>query len=99
MQTTTLEIVRSALKADPSLAPAERQDILAALRNRDREPGQPADRLLRPAEVARILGRSVRSVHMLARDGVLRKVSFPGRARAAGFRQSDVLALLSGAES
>jgi hypothetical protein len=56
-------------------------------------------RLMRRTEVARMLGRTIRSVDHLAREGVLKRVSLPGRSRAAGFRESDVLALISDGDS
>ena len=46
-------------------------------------------------EVARRLGRSPRAVDRLAAEGALRKVLLPGRTRAAGFRESDVAALIA----
>jgi hypothetical protein len=55
-------------------------------------------RLLRPVEVAGRLGRSVRYVHRLAKEGFLRKVTMPGRKRAAGFRESDLAVLIAGGE-
>ena len=55
-------------------------------------------RLLRRAEVARLLSRTTRSVDHLARDGILKRVSLPGRSRAAGFRESDVLQLIASGE-
>ncbi len=58
-----------------------------------------AERLLRRATVAARLGHSARFVDRLAADGVLRKIRLPGRARAAGFRESDLLALLAGGAS
>lgn len=55
-------------------------------------------RLLRPVEAARRLSRSVRYVHRLAKEGILPKVTLPGRTRAAGFRESDLAALIAGGE-
>lgn len=53
-------------------------------------------RIIRRMEVARRLGRSPRAVDRLAAEGALRKVLLPGRTRAAGFRESDVAALIAG---
>jgi hypothetical protein len=52
-------------------------------------------RIIRRMEVARRLGRSPRAVDRLAAEGALRKVLLPGRTRAAGFRESDVAALIA----
>lgn len=59
-------------------------------------PSNTPPRILRRAEVAQRLARSKRAVDRLAADGVLRKVRLPGRARAAGFLESDVVALIGG---
>jgi hypothetical protein len=44
-----------------------------------------------------MLSRSLRFVDTLAKRGVLNKVKLPGRQRALGFRQDEVLALIRGA--
>ena len=100
MLPTTQVAIRSILTADPSIAPDERARIMASIRNGGAKPKsetKPAStpRLLRRAEVARLLSRTTRSVDHLARDGVLKRVSLPGRSRAAGFRESDVLDLIA----
>jgi len=43
---------------------------------------------------AAMLGRSPRLIDLLANRGVLPRVTLPGRVRAAGFRRSDVVALI-----
>lgn len=57
-----------------------------------------APRILRRGEVARMLARSPRAVDRMAVDGILAKVRLPGRPRAAGFRESDVVALIGARE-
>jgi hypothetical protein len=52
------------------------------------------DRICRRAEVAKLLGRSVRAVDCLREQKILVPVTMPGRARGAGFRLSDVQALI-----
>jgi hypothetical protein len=100
MLNTTLEIVRSGLKADPTLTPQDRARLLAVLRNgvTPHKPDCPAPdntpRLLRRAEVARRLSRSLRFVDKLAASGVLAKRKLPGRVRASGFLASDVDGLI-----
>ena len=54
------------------------------------------DRIIRRIEAARILARSTRGIDRLCVEGVLHKVTLPGRTRGAGFRLSDVQALLNG---
>jgi len=96
MLTSTLEIIRAALKADATVSAAERTRLLALLRNGG-APGHPptappdtSPRILRRAEVARRLAVSTRTVD----DLPLRKIKLPGRVRAAGFLEPDVNALL-----
>ena len=99
MMTHTLQIIRTALKADPSVAATDRARLLAAMRGGGEQAFKPAkvveQRLIRRAEVARRLGCSLRLVDRLAKDGALVKRNLPGRKRAAGFLESDVLALIS----
>jgi hypothetical protein len=60
-------------------------------------PAQPdQNRIMRPVETARVLGRSVRAVHLLAAQGHLHKITLPGRLRAGGFLASDVYSLIGG---
>jgi hypothetical protein len=94
MLNTTLEIVRSGLKADPTITPLERARLLAALRQPAVQKPVPETsaepRLVRRAEVARRLSCSLRMVDKLAASGVLAKRKLPGRLRASGFLASDV---------
>ncbi len=103
MQETTLEAVRAIFRSDPSISPQTRGDLVAILRA-GRDPRSTpadgeADRLIRRSEAARLLARSPRSVDHLAAAGVLRRVLLPGRSRSAGFRLSDVRALIASAPS
>ncbi len=52
------------------------------------------DRICRRAEVAKLLGRSMRAIDCLREQKILVPVTMPGRARGAGFRLSDVMALI-----
>jgi hypothetical protein len=98
MLNTTLEIVRSGLKADPTLTPQERARLLAAMREPTVQKSEPVisaePRLVRRAEVARRLSCSLRTVDKLAASGVLAKRKLPGRLRASGFLASDVDGLI-----
>ena len=98
MLNTTLEIVRSGLKADPTLTPQERARLLAAMRESPAQRPAPMisaePRLVRRAEVARRLSRSLRFVDKLAASGVLTKRKLPGRVRASGFLASDIDTLI-----
>lgn len=96
---STIEIIKATVKADPQATPADRANLLAFLRNGgnvETTPAAPAEnRLLRRVEAARLLGRSARTVDELAQQGILFKVKLPGRKRAAGFRYTDVVALIA----
>jgi hypothetical protein len=103
MLPTTLQAVRSILTADPSINPVERNRLVLFLRH-----GPPAEgrsgvsaapeivRLIRRHEVARRLSVSIRTVDGLAQSGLLHKRTFPGRVRASGFLESEVVDLLTG---
>jgi predicted DNA-binding transcriptional regulator AlpA len=104
MTNATLEIIRSALKADTSITPEERAKLIKLLRSggappvvnsAPRQPPEaPKANVLSRRVVARQLGRSLRFVDQLHRDGHLPKVIMPGRQRGIGFLQSDVDALI-----
>lgn len=99
MFNTTIDAVRAILRCDPSVSAAERVRIIFRLRRGDEvkkpEPPKPA-RLLKREAVADRLACSTRLVDKLATQGVLRKVTLPGRKRAAGFREADIDALVNG---
>jgi hypothetical protein len=99
MLSTTLEIVRSGLKADPTITPQDRARLIAAMREPAAQKSASKDftepRLVRRAEVARRLSCSLRTVDKLAASGVLIKRKLPGRLRASGFLASDVDSLIA----
>jgi hypothetical protein len=102
MLPTTIDAVRAILKGDPSLTPAERARVLSIVREHGKaepDPKPPAStgpRLVRRAEAAKLLGVSLRAIDHWARTGILHKVVLPGRTRAAGFRESDIVDLIRG---
>jgi hypothetical protein len=101
MLATTLEIIRSSLKADPSLNPADRTKILALLRNGPSAPKVESasfntPKVLSRRRTAQTLERSLRFVDRLAQENILKKVRLPGRERAIGFAEADVQALIEG---
>jgi predicted DNA-binding transcriptional regulator AlpA len=99
MLNTTIEICRSGLKSDPTLTAQDRARLLAALRQSAMQKPAPETsnepRLIRRAEVAQRLSRSLRFVDKLAASGVLAKRNLPGRLRASGFLASDVDRLIA----
>ena len=99
MLPTTLKLCRTAFEADPSISIRERQHLMRLL-IREPEPTtterQPvAPRLVRRKEGAQRLGYSLRTFDKLCKQGVLKKHILPGRCRAAGVLESDLLALLT----
>jgi hypothetical protein len=77
-----------------AMPPAEKARLIRTLAS-EATPAQPdTNRIMRPVETARVLGRSVRAVHLLAAQGHLHKITLPGRLRAGGFLASDVYSLI-----
>ena len=99
MMSHTVEIIKTALKADNSVSASDRARVLATIRNGGSQAPELArlaePRLIRRAEAAHRLGCSLRLVDRLAKDGALVKRKLPGRKRAAGILESDVLALIA----
>jgi hypothetical protein len=102
MLPTVFDAIRAILKADMSVTAEDRAWILACIKDhgrRFRTPAgsvQPEVKLITRAEVARLLCRSKRSIDHLANEGLLKKVMFPNRKRAAGYRYEDVVRLING---
>lgn len=97
---TTIDAAKAILRADPTVTPGDRARLLALLRDNGKpdtpEPTATEPRIIRRLEAARRLGCSVRAVDRWSAAGILRKVTLPGRVRAAGFRESDIAALIAG---
>jgi hypothetical protein len=99
MLATTRDIVRSALNGDPTLSPTERSRLLRRLSEPNESIPSPVQlgngpRILRRREAAERLGLSVRSVDKLCKEGSLAKYRLPGRVRACGILESDLLAMI-----
>jgi hypothetical protein len=102
MLKTTMEIIASALKGDPTVNIRDRARILTALRRGLETKAGAAEAAAKPnlrrivhrAEAAKIFGCSLRLIDRLSAQGALRKVRLPGRQRAAGFVEQEVLALM-----
>jgi len=99
MLATTIDIIRVGLKSDPTVSTSDRARMLALLKEGPTQrkadtPTTKEPRLIRRAEAAHRLGCSLRLVDRLAKDGALVKRRLPGRKRAAGFLESEVLALI-----
>jgi len=53
------------------------------------------DRILRRADVARLLNVSPRTVDAMAAQGLITKLYFPTRKRASGFSQQEIAKVLA----
>ncbi len=97
MQDATQNAVQALLRADATLTTQQRRDILAAMQNNGKPVGpmeKPA-RIVRRKEAAKILSCTTRTIDNLCRTGALPRVKLPGRERALGIRESDLLALIA----
>jgi hypothetical protein len=94
-----LATIRNGGSKSPETARLAEPRVLATLRHRGSQAPEPAKlaepRLIRRAEAAHRLGCSLRLVDRLAKDGALIKRKLPGRKRAAGILESDLLALIA----
>ena len=96
MKTTTLTAMRAVYESDPARTRADRETLLKTLGLDDGKAAEkPADRVIGFEEAARRLNRTPRSLHMMARRGVLRKARLPGGTRCAGVLASDLDRLLA----
>lgn len=101
MLQTTKDIIRSALKADPTVSARERNEFLTFLNSGPPTPNatpvpNQGSRIISRSKACQKLDRSLRFVDRLAEQGLLQKVTLPGRKRAVGFLEADVEALISG---
>jgi len=99
MLPSTLEILKSVLRSDPTLSPADRAAVLTRLKEKPEAPKPEAAplgevRIVRRAEAARRLACSLRTIDGLAATGALPRRKLPGRVRGSGFLSSDVEALM-----
>jgi predicted DNA-binding transcriptional regulator AlpA len=91
--------VAAILRTDATLRDTDRARILTACQNPTGQLANPGPRLLRRREVASRFGTSLRAVDKWSKEGLLPRVRLPGRTRAAGFRESDVAALIAGGKA
>ena len=99
MLNTTFEATKGLLKADPTISPQERSKILKLIQRGGEPPASQSKeppRLLRRKEAAERLSISLRTLDQWARDGLLTKVTLPGKTRACGFSSEAIDALVGG---
>ena len=94
MQTNIETTVRVLVQTLPTNTRAKLiRELLAEIPDERRET---TERIVRRAEVAKLLGRSLRGVDLLREQGHLKPVTMPGRERSGGFLLSGVMALIEG---
>jgi hypothetical protein len=102
MLSTTFDALKFLLRADPSISTIERNQLLAGIRNGSLKPGsgestrKAAERVVRREEASKRFSYSARTIDRLAREGILHKIRLPGRKRAAGFLESELVAAMTG---
>lgn len=90
MKTATLTALKAIYESDPARNSNEREALLKLLGvSIGTASNKPADRVLSFEDAADRLNRTTRTVHLMARRGVLRKAKMPGCQRACGLLASD----------
>ena len=100
MTATTFAAVKGLLLADPPIT-LDEQIRLRALMPSPAAPAKETSsvaRIVRRAEAAKRLSCSLRLIDKLSASGELPRRTLPGRRRAAGVLESDVIALVNGKE-
>jgi hypothetical protein len=102
MLDTTLKIMDAALKADGSLAPADRNRILKLVRGGALESiqngnGNGPPRIYSRGQAAEMVGgRTTRYIDQLVRRGLLQKITPKGNVRAIGITGKSLNAFIAG---
>jgi hypothetical protein len=102
MQDSTSKILESVLKADASIAPAERNKILKFVRGESmpapvQNGNDNSPRIYSRAEAAKLVGdKTTRFVDLLCRRGLLKKFTPKGNRRAIGVTSESLRAFISG---
>ena len=94
MTTNTGTAIKAILAADSTITPEEAKAALAALQNKPQDTDD-GDRVLSRAEVAALMGKSVKAVDIYGRRGIIRRVYLTGggnqRIQAQGYSRNSVL--------
>ena len=86
-----IELAQMALR---TLSARDRAALIRELSSQP--PSVEPDRLLRPKAAADRLGCTPRTIFNLLKSGALHRVILPGRIRALGIRESEIVALIEG---
>ena len=94
MTTNTGTAIKAILAADTTVTPEAAKAALAALADKPQDTDE-GDRVLSRAEVAAMMGKSVKAVDIYGRRGIIRRVYLTGggnqRIQAQGYSRNSVL--------
>lgn len=96
MTNNTKAAIKAILATDTTITPEETKAALAALSNKIIEGNtDESDRVISRAEVAALMGKSVKAIDIYGRRGVIRRVYLTGggnqRIQAQGYSRNSVL--------
>ncbi len=96
--TTTTEIIRASLRADPSITSTERNRLLATIRSGGIVNGPRVvasePKIVRFKHAAACLSCTTRQIAKLCSEGSLVRATLPGRKRAFGVTNESLAALV-----
>jgi hypothetical protein len=96
MTKSTVEVLRAALRADPTITSEQRDAILRGAMDGDRGMTfRPIERVVPFNEAARLAGVTVKRIYQYVAAGNLASVKFPGSCRASGVAEASLRAFLS----
>jgi len=97
MTTNTGTAIKAILAADTTITPEAVKAALAALADKPKDTDE-GDRVLSRAEVAAMLGKSVKAVDIYGRRGIIRRVYITGggseKVQAQGYSRNSVLEVM-----
>jgi hypothetical protein len=100
MRGSTLAVIKTAIAGDPVRGERDKAAIMAALGLTTDATGAKADdpkRIVSYNEAARFLSCHVRTVQLLCKQGLLKRVVLPGRTLGKGVLRADLEKLAAGA--
>ena len=96
MRHSTLVALMAIYDSDPARTQSDRETLQKLFGLSDGAvANKPVERVVSFVEAAKRMNRTPRALHLLARQGRLRKAKLPGGTRAAGVLASDLDALLA----
>ena len=87
-------MIQTAIKCDATMTADEREAAKTLLEGRRAD--AEAERVIPVAEVARMLHKTPKTIHLYCKQRLLKKVTFGKQSRASGVLASSLAALLKG---